>query len=101
MKDFKPHDQVVFKTDHLRLPLGFYQEMQPHVNFPIEKEIVTIVKPSPSHAGFFIIREYVVNKRGTMQAISGLCLFPLDEFHAIESEKILAKITQSVYQLKK
>jgi len=99
MKNFQPHQKVVFKTDHLRLPLGFYRSLQPHVNFPQENEIVTIYKASPSKEGHFILHEYLLSKNGTLQAISNLVLFPLDEFHAQETEKQLNKISESIYKL--
>lgn len=99
MKKFKPHDKVVFKTDHLKLPLEFFQSMQPHVIWPKENEICTIMKESVSSPGFFILREYPVSKNGTLQGISNIVLFPIDEFHAKETERLLNKISESIYKL--
>jgi hypothetical protein len=98
MKNLKPHQKVVFKVARLRLPFDFYREMQPDKNFPAENEVVTIFKHSQENPGFYILREYPVNKRGTMQAISELVLFPLNEISKTETDKIIEEITQEIEQ---
>jgi hypothetical protein len=100
MKDFKPLQKVVFSLKRLRIPFDVYQAITPSAVFPPEGEIVTIVRSNPNRAGFWMIREYLTDRRGRLQSISDLVLFPVEEYGNRLTDEMLSGITKKLHPVK-
>jgi len=82
MKNFKPGQSVVFKTEFLP-----YFELNEVGNYPKENEIVTIRKAGTSE-GWWILEEYPVSKRDITQQLHEMVLYPLEQITKHETDKI-------------
>lgn len=82
MKNFKPGQQVVFKTEFVP-----YLEINDVGNYPKENEIVTI-RGAGLTEGWWILEEYPVSKRDIPQQMHEIVLFPLEDIHQYENSKI-------------
>ena len=87
-KNFKPGQKVVFKTSHLKGGWG----VDPWHIFPKENEVVTIMNQARLRPWMYIIKEYPLSTKGTLQGINEMVLFPVDEISKQETEKITESI---------
>lgn len=99
MKNFTPGQKVVFSLERLRMPREIYQSLQPWLKMPEEGEVLTVCCAHCDRPGFWILFEKPVSYRGTMQAISDLVLFPVDEINARYTEKLLDELEKSIYKI--
>lgn len=97
MKNFKPGQKVVFDTKGLKI---FSNESIGAARLPQNGDIVTIFrydgKRQKEH--MWLVSEYLKNKDGIIQAFAECFLFPLEEAHAAQSEKIIADLEKKIQE---
>lgn len=96
MKNFQPQQKVVFSTAKTRTPREVFETAFPDYVLPAENEIVTIVKRG-STEGYWIIREHLLSRKGTLQSFSELTLFPIKEHGDKITEKLLADFDKKIH----